>query len=60
MKNAFAEKGSGIGRTFTGISQTLRIDNIFMNDVFSVEQFTRINKKLSDHFPIVADIQLKK
>jgi endonuclease/exonuclease/phosphatase family metal-dependent hydrolase len=60
MKNAFAEKGSGIGRTFTGISITLRIDNIFTGDMFSIEQFTRINKKLSDHFPIFADIQLKK
>jgi len=60
MKNAFAEKGSGIGRTFSGISPTLRIDNIFMSDVFSVQQFTRIEKKLSDHFPILADIELKK
>jgi endonuclease/exonuclease/phosphatase family metal-dependent hydrolase len=60
MKNAFTEKGSGIGRTFTGISLTLRIDNIFMSDVFSVEQYTRINKKLSDHFPIFADLQFKK
>ncbi len=60
MKNAFVEKGSGIGRTFTGISLTLRIDNIFMSNVFTVEQFTRIDKKLSDHFPIFADIQIKK
>ena len=60
MKNAFAEKGSGIGRTFSGISPTLRIDNIFLSDRFSVGQFIRINKKLSDHFPVIADIQFKK
>jgi endonuclease/exonuclease/phosphatase family metal-dependent hydrolase len=60
LKNTFAEKGSGIGRTFTGISPTLRIDNIFVSDIFSVQQFTRINKKLSDHFPIFADVELKK
>jgi endonuclease/exonuclease/phosphatase family metal-dependent hydrolase len=60
MKNAFVEKGAGIGRTFSGISLTLRIDNIFMSDGFSVQQFTRINKKLSDHFPILADVELKK
>jgi len=60
MKNAFAEKGSGISRTFSGISPMLRIDNIFVGKAFLVEQFTRVNKKLSDHFPIIADVQLKK
>ncbi|MFN0083693.1 MAG: endonuclease/exonuclease/phosphatase family protein [Ferruginibacter sp.] len=56
LKNAFAEKGSGIGRTFYGISPTLRIDNIFAAKQFEVEQFIRIKKKLSDHFPIIADL----
>ena len=60
MKNAFTEKGSGIGRTFSGISLTLRIDNIFVADKFSVEQFLRIPKKLSDHFPLFTDVELKK
>ncbi len=60
LKNAFAQKGSGIGRTFTGISPTLRIDNIFVADKFDVLQYTCINKKLSDHFPVIADIELKK
>jgi endonuclease/exonuclease/phosphatase family metal-dependent hydrolase len=60
LQNAFAEKGSGIGRTFSGISPTLRIDNIFTAKNFTVQQYTRITKKLSDHFPIFADVQLKK
>jgi len=60
MKNAFAEKGSGIGRTFSGISPTLRIDNIFVSPVFDVLQYTRIAKKLSDHFPVFADVEMKK
>lgn len=60
LQNTFAEKGSGIGRTFTGISPTLRIDNIFVSDVFDVKQFTCIDKRMSDHFPIFADVQLKK
>ncbi len=60
MKNAFTEKSSGFGRTFSGISPTLRIDNIFVSCKFSVEQFLRIPKKLSDHFPLFADLQLKK
>ena len=54
LKNAYAEKGTGIGRTFSSISPTLRIDNIFVDSKMMVEQFVRIKKKLSDHFPIVA------
>jgi endonuclease/exonuclease/phosphatase family metal-dependent hydrolase len=60
MYNAFVERGGGIGRTFSGISPTLRIDNIFVAESFSVLQYTRINKKLSDHFPVIADVELKK
>ena len=56
LKNAFVEKGHGLGRTFSGIAPTLRIDNIFTDKSFSIQQFIRINKKLSDHFPIIADI----
>lgn len=56
LKNAFTERGTGIGRTFYSISPTLRIDHIFCDKRFSVEQFVRIRKKLSDHFPIIADL----
>ena len=56
MRNAFEEKGSGIGRTFYSISPTLRIDNIFVNEQFGVQQYVRIKKKLSDHFPVIADV----
>jgi endonuclease/exonuclease/phosphatase family metal-dependent hydrolase len=60
MKNAFVEKGRGLGRTYSGISPVLRIDNIFADREFDVKQFLRITKKLSDHFPIMADLQLMK
>jgi endonuclease/exonuclease/phosphatase family metal-dependent hydrolase len=56
LQNAFVEKGSGIARTFSTISPTLRIDNIFADKKFKVLQFTRIKKLLSDHFPIFADL----
>lgn len=56
MKNAFSEKGSGIGATFNGISPTLRIDNIFCSSSFVVTQYDCFKNKLSDHFPIVADL----
>jgi endonuclease/exonuclease/phosphatase family metal-dependent hydrolase len=60
LQNAFAEKGAGLGRTFTGIAPTLRIDNIFAGQSFSVNQFVRVPVQLSDHFPIIADLGKKK
>ncbi|MBS1509407.1 MAG: endonuclease/exonuclease/phosphatase family protein [Bacteroidetes bacterium] len=60
LQNTFAEKGAGIGRTFSDISPTLRIDNIFVSNNFTVQQYTCINKRLSDHFPILADVQAGK
>lgn len=56
LQNAFVEKGAGIARTFSTISPTLRIDNIFTDKDFTVTQFTRVKKLLSDHFPIIADL----
>ena len=56
LQDAFVEKGFGIGRTFSAIAPTLRIDHIFVDKRFTVNQYVRIPKKLSDHFPIIADI----
>ncbi|MEP7141638.1 MAG: endonuclease/exonuclease/phosphatase family protein [Ferruginibacter sp.] len=56
LQDAFVKKGAGMGRTYSGISPTLRIDNIFVDKRYSVNQFIRIQKKLSDHFPIITDI----
>ncbi|MDE3183397.1 MAG: endonuclease/exonuclease/phosphatase family protein [Bacteroidota bacterium] len=57
LQNAFVVKGSGISRTFSSISPTLRIDNIFTDKKFKIEDFTRIKKSYSDHFPIIADVK---
>jgi endonuclease/exonuclease/phosphatase family metal-dependent hydrolase len=57
-KDAFLEKGSGIGRTFALISPTLRIDYILASEAFDVLQFKRITKMYSDHFMLVADLKL--
>ncbi|MEQ1554585.1 MAG: endonuclease/exonuclease/phosphatase family protein, partial [Ferruginibacter sp.] len=59
LQSAFEEKGSGFGRTFSGISPTLRIDNIFVSTAYNVNQYTCIQKKISDHFPIISDIGFK-
>jgi endonuclease/exonuclease/phosphatase (EEP) superfamily protein YafD len=60
LQNAFTQKGSGLGRTFSGIAPTLRIDNIFADKRFTINQFVRDSKKISDHFPIVADMYYNK
>lgn len=58
LKDAFLEKGLGVGRTFAGISPTLRIDYIFTSPQFEILQFNRIAKTLSDHYMLVADVRL--
>lgn len=60
LQDAFLKKGFGLGRTFAGISPTLRIDYIFAQEKFRIEQFNRVVKYLSDHFMLVADLELKK
>lgn len=60
MQDAFLEKGGGIGRTFTGLSPTLRIDYIFADERFKIHQFKRITKNYSDHYMLVSDVELRK
>lgn len=60
MQDAFLQKGFGIGRTFSSLSPTLRIDYILTDQHFTIKQFTRVANYLSDHFMIMADVELKK
>ena len=60
MQDAFLRKGFGIGRTYSSLSPTLRIDYIFTDHQFTIKQFTRVVKNLSDHFMIMADVELRK
>ncbi|HTL06662.1 MAG TPA: endonuclease/exonuclease/phosphatase family protein [Chitinophagaceae bacterium] len=57
-KDAFLQCGFGIGRTFASLSPTLRIDYIFAAPQIKVVQFTKNILPYSDHYPLVADIQL--
>lgn len=59
LQDAFLKKGFGIGRTFSALSPTLRIDYIFAHNDFEIEQFNRIVKNYSDHYMIMADVHLK-
>ncbi|HTE27926.1 endonuclease/exonuclease/phosphatase family protein [Flavitalea sp.] len=56
--DAFHEQGWGLGRTFSHISPTLRIDYIIADKKFEVLQFKRQLLPYSDHYPIIADLRL--
>ena len=67
MKDAFLEKGSGLGKSYFSRQSrslawlpTLRIDYIFADQAFNIGQFTMVTKKLSDHRGLVADIEVPK
>ena len=60
LQDIFLKKGFGIGRTFSAVSPTLRIDYIFADKNFKIEQFNRIVKNYSDHYMILSDVTLKK
>lgn len=59
MQDAFLQKSFGVGRTYTSLSPTLRIDYILADENFRVAQFKRITTKSSDHYMVVADLELK-
>ncbi len=58
-QDAFLKGGNGIGATFYNIVPTLRIDMCFPDNNFTVEQCTVVQRKLGDHYPVVADVKWK-
>jgi len=59
MNNSFKEMGSGFGITYNGAFPNFQIDYIFTSPEFSVKNFLIIKKKLSDHYPVRTDLELK-
>jgi endonuclease/exonuclease/phosphatase family metal-dependent hydrolase len=59
LQDAFLQQGYGLGRTFRGLSPTLRIDYILADRRFAVQQFKRVKKDYSDHYMLVTDLQLQ-
>lgn len=59
LKNAFREKGSGLGRTYNGSFPNYQIDYIMASQQFDVAGYNIIEKKLSDHYPVRSDLVLK-
>jgi endonuclease/exonuclease/phosphatase family metal-dependent hydrolase len=59
MNNGFREMGSGFGITYNGAFPNFQIDYIFASQEFKIKNYLIIKKKLSDHYPVRADIELK-
>lgn len=56
-KDAFIEAGNGFGKSFD-YPFPMRIDFILVDNTIAVNNFTTFDKKFSDHFPIMARINL--
>jgi endonuclease/exonuclease/phosphatase family metal-dependent hydrolase len=60
LQDAFLMTGLGVGKTFSYIAPTLRIDYFLTTKDFQIRQFNRVIKNYSDHYMLVADVELKK
>lgn len=56
MKDAFVEKGTGIGTTYLFDFYPMRIDFIFTSEEFEVLRYASIKETFSDHFPVSATV----
>ncbi|MCR8559132.1 endonuclease/exonuclease/phosphatase family protein [Mucilaginibacter sp. BJC16-A38] len=59
LKNAFREDGTGFGRTYNGDFPNYQIDYIMASPQFEIQNYLIIQKKLSDHYPVMSDLILK-
>ena len=59
LQDAFLEKGAGIGATFYKILPMLRIDYCLADKRLKIISCTVIDQKLSDHYPVITDMQWK-
>ena len=58
MQNAFREKGRGWGVTYNGDFPNFQIDYILASKDFEVSRYQIVRAKLSDHYPVWADMKL--
>jgi endonuclease/exonuclease/phosphatase family metal-dependent hydrolase len=56
--DAFIERGFGFGKTYTASFPPLRIDYIMHSNTLKCSQFDILPSKASDHYPIVAELEL--
>jgi endonuclease/exonuclease/phosphatase (EEP) superfamily protein YafD len=58
LRDGFADKGFGIGRTFQFIAPTLRVDYVFYSASLTIKDFQIDKGFKSDHKPLVASFDL--
>ncbi len=59
LQNGFYEKGSGFGVTYNGDFPNFQIDYIVASPEFTFKNYLIVKKKLSDHYPVRTDLELK-
>lgn len=59
LQDAFLKKGVGLGKTFQFAVPTLRIDYIFADRRFKINQFERSGTPYSDHYPLITDLEFR-
>ncbi|WP_126244725.1 endonuclease/exonuclease/phosphatase family protein [Chitinophaga rhizosphaerae] len=60
LQDAWLERGFGLGRTFSSISPTLRIDYMLPDERFQVEDVKVYRSRLLQHFPLSARLSLRR
>jgi endonuclease/exonuclease/phosphatase family metal-dependent hydrolase len=58
LRDIFLDSGFGVGKTYLYIAPTLRIDYMLSTQDFTIKQFNRVIKNLSDHYMLVTDLVL--
>jgi endonuclease/exonuclease/phosphatase family metal-dependent hydrolase len=59
-QDAFLKSSFGIGRSYSALAPTLRIDYILPDANFTVNQFEMVDEGLSDHHLLLTDLSIKK
>ena len=58
LNDAFRESGVGLGISYNGTFPAFRIDYILHSDSLKSHHYETLPDELSDHFPIICDIEL--
>ena len=58
LKDAFLERGKGIGPTYNGNVSFLRIDYLFFGEALQLKAFKKYDVPYSDHYPLIGKFEL--
>ncbi len=60
LTDGFKKGGNGYGATYRYYGKVFRIDYIFVDKNFDVRNYHTLDKDLSDHKPVIADLKLQR